>query len=46
VIVVGVKYTDPRPAQIVTAVITYPMAAAQLNLKAIPYGLSFIFITD
>ncbi|MFZ3170878.1 MAG: protease complex subunit PrcB family protein [Carboxydocellales bacterium] len=46
VIVVGVKYTDPKPDQIVTAVITYPMVAAQLNLKAIPYGLSFFFTTD
>ncbi|MCL5934902.1 MAG: protease complex subunit PrcB family protein [Firmicutes bacterium] len=46
VIVVGVKYTDPLPDQVVTEALTYPMTAAQLNLKTIPYGLSFIFTTD
>lgn len=44
VIVATVKYTDPKPGQMVTQVITYPMTAAKLNLKAIPHGLGFVFI--
>ncbi|MDA8211229.1 MAG: protease complex subunit PrcB family protein [Clostridia bacterium] len=46
VIVVAVKYTDPKPDQMVTQAITYPMAAAKLNLKTIPHGLSFVFIPE
>lgn len=46
VIVVAVKYTDPKPDQMVTQAITYPMVAAKLNLKTIPHGLSFVFIPE